>query len=391
MNTIWIVFRKELVDTLRDRRTMMVSLIMGPLLSPLLMMGLFSLIGAQQVQRAEKSLEVAVAGQDHAPNLVAWLQEQGVVVKSPPKNPEAAVLAQDEDVVLRIAKTYSDDWKASKPAMVEIISDTSRDQPRVTVRRVEALLQSYDRQVGALRLIARGVHPSVAQPLAVAHRDVATLQNRMAVLLGFLPYLLILSGFLGGAHLAMDSTAGERERQSLEPLLANPVPRSSIMSGKLVASSVFALAMLAITLCAFKLGFQLMPSERLGFKLDITWLAVIKLYLILIPLVMFGSGLLILLSATAKSYKEAQSYMALLMLLPMLPTIILMVSPVKTQLWMLAVPFLTQNQMISKVLRGEAILPTQWLVCLLSSALCVVLIWLITARLYQREQLAISA
>lgn len=391
MNALGVVFRKELIDTLRDRRTMLVSLIMGPLLAPALMLGLFTLVGAKQVERAEKPLELPVDGQAHAPSLVGWLQGRGVRVRPAPADPEAALRAQDVDVVLRVPERYPQQWRASKPAAIEIVFDSSREQPRVAARRLEALLEAYDRQVGALRLVARGIHPSTAQPLAVAHRDVATAENRMGMALAFLPYLLILSGFLGGAHLAMDATAGERERQSLEPLLANPVPRGLIMAGKLVAASTFALIMLGITLVSFKVGFQLMPSERIGFKLDLSWLAVAKIYLLLIPMVMFGSGLLTLLSATAKSYKEAQSYMSLLMLLPMLPSIILAVNPVKTELWMLAVPFLTQNQMITKIVRSDSVTGDQWLVALLSSLVCALAVWWLAARLYRREQLAISA
>jgi sodium transport system permease protein len=391
MNAVFAIFRKELIDTLRDRRTMIVSLVMGPLLAPALMMGLFGLIGKQVTERAEKRLELPVAGAEHAPNLVAWLKGRGVDIKEAPADPEAAVISQDEDVVVRISPGYGEDWRASRPALIEIIHDASRDQPRVTIRRVEGLLEGYGQQVGALRLVARGVHPGVGTPLAISHRDVSTPQSRMGMLLAFLPYLLILSGFLGGAHLAMDSTAGERERQSLEPLLATPASRAAIMSGKLAAASAFALAMLAITMVAFKVSFELMPSERIGLSFDLSWLAVAKIFAILVPMVLFGSALLTALSATAKSYKEAQSYMTLLMLLPMLPTIILMVSPVKTQLWMLAVPFLAQNQMITKVVRAEPIGADQWAMAIGAAFAVAGLVWLVAARMYRREQLAISA
>jgi sodium transport system permease protein len=149
--------------------------------------------------------------------------------------------------------------------------------------------------------------------------------------------------------------------------------------------------MLAITMVAFKVSFELMPSERIGLSFDLSWLAVAKIFAILVPMVLFGSALLTALSATAKSYKEAQSYMTLLMLLPMLPTIILMVSPVKTQLWMLAVPFLAQNQMITKVVRAEPIGADQWAMAIGAAFAVAGLVWLVAARMYRREQLAISA
>jgi sodium transport system permease protein len=242
-----------------------------------------------------------------------------------------------------------------------------------------------------LRLLARGVHPALDRPLAIGHRDVSTPESRAGMLLVFLPYLLILSGFLGGAHLAMDSTAGERERQSLEPLLATPATRVAIMSGKLAAASALALGMLVVTMVAFKVGFSLMPTDKIGFRFDLSWIAVGKIFLVLVPMVLFGSCLLTALSATAKSYKEAQSYMTLLMMLPMVPTIILMVAPVKTQLWMLAVPFLAQNQLITRIVRAESISAEQWVVGIGTAVLVAAAVWAFAARLYRREQLAISA
>lgn len=392
MKAITTVWAKELTDTFRDTRTMLTSLLMGPLLGPLLMMGLMSMMVAQQADRAEKRLELPIVGAEHAPKLVEWLKGRGVDVKPAPADPDAAVREQEHDVILKISSDYGDDWRASRPALVEIIHDSSRaQQTGVVVSRVQGLLATYNGTVGSLRLLARGVHPSVSSPLAISQRDVSTPQAQIGMFLSFLPYILILAGFLGSAHLAIDSTAGERERQSLEPLLATPASPAAIMSGKLAAASTFALLGLVLTLLAFKVTFPFMPTERIGFALDLSWLAVGKLFAVLFPLVLFGSCLLTLLSAFAKSYKEAQSYMSVLILLPMLPSIILMVSPVKTQLWMLAVPFLGQNQMIMMIVRGEAIDLAQWATAIGAGLALATLTWLIAANLYRREQLAISA
>ncbi len=156
--------------------------------------------------------------------------------------------------------------------------------------------------------------------------------------MAFLPYLLILTSFLGGAYLVIDATAGERERNSLEPLLATPAKRAVIMSGKIMAACTFGLISLVLTLAMFKLSFQFAPS--LGIKLDVSFWALARILLVLLPIVLIGTCLLTLIAAGAKSVKEAQSYMSVLMLVPMLPTIILMVNPVKNQLWMIdgAVP-----------------------------------------------------
>jgi sodium transport system permease protein len=204
-----------------------------------------------------------------------------------------------------------------------------------------------------------------------------------------LPYLLLLSAFVGGAHLIIDTTAGERERQSLEPLLATPASRGAIVSGKMTAAALLSLGVLVLTLLALKLGAQFAPG--IGRMMDIGFMAIAKMMLILVPIVFIGTSLLTFISAGAKSVKEAQGYMSLLMMLPILPTIVLLVSPVKNQLWMFAVPFLAQNQLLLKVIRSEAITPQEWLVYFAAGFGLAALLWYAATRRYHQEKLAISA
>jgi len=231
----------------------------------------------------------------------------------------------------------------------------------------------------------------VIAPLRVAHLDVATPEAKQGMALMFLPYILLLGAFLGGAYIAIDATAGERERQSLEPLLANPVSREAIMSGKMGAAAVFALLSVLLTMLAFKLSFMLMPSNKSGIAFDLAWVNIAKLFLITAPVAVLGTAIFTVVSANSKTVKEAQSWFGVLMLLPMIPTIVLMVSPVKDKLWMFLVPFLGQNQMLVRVLRGQTVSGAEWAVGLVGAALACVLLWVFASRLYRREQLAISA
>ena len=390
MKTVLTVFRKELVDALRDRRTVMIALVMGPLLFPLLMIGLGSFAAKKQSEKLEKPLELPIVGAEHAPNLVDWLKRESVKVLPPPADADAAVKGQDHAVILSIPAGYGEQWRRSEPARVELVLDSSRMiESGATVARIERLLAQYDREVGTLRLVARGVHPALASPLAVARRDLATPESKAGLQRMMLPYLLILLGFIGGMHLAIDTTAGERERQSLEPLLATPVSRTALMSGKLAATVTFALMTLVLTFVTFKLTNVFGGSSKMRF--DLSTPDALELLLVLVPVVLFGSALLTMLAAFAKSYREAQSYLSIVFLLPMIPTMLLMVNPVKTKLWMLAVPFLGQNQMITKILRGEDPTAVEWLVVLGAGLALAAIFWAITARLYHREQLAISA
>jgi sodium transport system permease protein len=390
MTTLWTVMRKELVDLFRDRRTVMLGLFMGPLLFPLLILGMGSLAETRARTQLESTLELPVIGPEHAPNLVAFLDTMNIRAIDAPADAEAAIRNQLHEVILRIPADYAEQWRDSRPAIVEVYYDSSRQDSRIPVARVENALRGYSRQVATLRLLARGVDPALGEAVVPGRRDLSTPEARRGMALAFLPYLLILSAFLGGAYLVIDITAGERERQSLEPLLATPSSREAIMSGKIAAACAFGMLSLLLILLSFKLSFQFAGTGPFR-GMDVSFAAMGKLLVILAPMVLIGTTLLTLISATVKSVKEAQSYMSVLMLLPIIPTVILLVTPVKTQLWMFAIPFLAQNQAILMVLRAEAMAPLEWLVYAGAGFGLGLLLWLIAARLYHREKLAISA
>jgi sodium transport system permease protein len=390
MKTLITVMLKELAEIFRDRKIIINGLLIMPFVFPVLILGMGALAENRAKTQLESELKLPIIGADIAPNLVAFLTTQNITAEAAPEDPDALILSQEKDVILRIAPDFADDWRASRAATVEILHDSSRQDSQIPVRRVERALQAYGRQAGAIRLIARGVDPALGTAVSVTYRDLATPEAKRGMLLAFLPYLLILTAFLGGAYLVMDATAGERERQSLEPLLATPAGRGAIMSGKIAAACVFGMIGLLLTLLSFKLSFAFVDSGP--FKgVDVSMVAVAKLLLILLPMVLIGTTLLTLISASVKTLKEAQSYMAFLMFLPILPTIILMVNPVKNALWMFATPFLAQNQLILMVLRSETVTAVQWATYIGAGFGLGAVLWLVAARLYHREQLAISA
>jgi sodium transport system permease protein len=390
VNTIATVMRKELLDLFRDRRTLMLALVMGPLLFPLLILGMGTLAESHARTQLERTLEVPVIGAEHAPNLVAFLDNLNIRAIDPPEDPEAAIRGQVHDVILQIPPEYAAQWRDSRPALVEILFDSSRQDSRIPVGRVEGALRGYSRQVATLRLLARGVDPALGEAVVPGRRDLSTPEARRGMVLAFLPYLLILSAFLGGAYLVIDITAGERERQSLEPLLATPSSREAIMSGKIAAACAFGMLSLLLILLSFKLSFQVAATGPFR-GVDVSFAAMGKLLVILAPMVLIGTTLLTLIAASVKSVKEAQSYMSVLMLLPIIPTVVLLITPVRSELWMFAVPFLAQNQSILMVLRAENLAPLEWAVYVSAGFGLGLVLWLIAARLYHREKLAISA
>jgi len=389
MSTIWTVLVKELRDIARDRRTLALTLLLGPLLFPALILGMGSLVEKRAKTQIDKTLEVPVIGMERAPNLVAFLATRGIKAVPPTQDLESDIREQEVDVALRISDSFADDWHAGQPALVEVMLDSTRRDAEIPGRRLGAALAAYSSQVGALRLLARGIDPSVAQPVNAGTLDLATPEAKRGVLLSvMLPYFLIITAFLGGAALVLDATAGERERQTLEPLLATPAPRGAIVSGKILAACTLGVVALLLTLLAFKLSAQF--ATGMARSLDVSIPAIARMLFVLVPMLLIGTSLLTFLAAAAKSLKEAQSHMTWLMLLPMVPTIMLMANPVKTQLWQFTVPFLAQNQLLLKVIRGEPISAQVWAVYLGCSLGLALLLWVAAVMRYRQEKLAIS-
>ena len=391
MNPAWIVFLKEVRENLRDRRTVLNTLLTGPLFAPFIFVLLINTVVTQELEKAEKPLPLPVVGAQYAPNLIAALKQQNVDVKPAPDDAERAVREQDADVVLRIGADYATYWDKGEPAQVEIIYDASQRFASGQAGRLRALLEQYGERTGALRLLARGMSPKILKPLALAERDQSTPQSRASQLFSMLPYFFILGGFIGGMALAIDTTSGERERQSLEPLLANPVPRWQILGGKLSATTAFALTSVLLSVIAFAVIGRLMPAGKIGMTLEIGWRFAACTMLVMLPLTALLANLQTLVAAFAKSYREAQTYVSLLMFVPAIPSMMFSFVPIKTQTWMYAVPLLSQQVIITRLLRGDFVPVSGFALSLACTLAALAVAYAAAALVYRSERLAISA
>ncbi len=384
-NLVGVVFRKEVVDNMRDRRTLAAALFY-PLLGPLLLMLLVVVIGRSVSKRSEAPLDLPVAGAEYAPNLVRFLEQHGTNVLAPPEDPEAAVRAGDLEVVLIIPEAFGEDFTQGSPATVRLVVDYSRQSAAISVNRARGLLNAYSSTTGALRLLARGISPQVISALAVEEVDMATPQSQAASFLSIAPYMIIFSIFIGGMYLAIDTTAGERERGSLEPLLINPASRRQIVLGKYAATLLFTLVAVAETLAGFALVLNVVPLEEfLGVRYSLSLSALGAIFLITIPMMLLAAALQITIATFTRSFKEAQNYLSLIPLVPALPGMFLAFLPVKTKLWMMAVPTFGQQLLILRFMRGEAVDPLHVVVSSVVTAALGLSLILFAARLYERE------
>jgi sodium transport system permease protein len=385
---IAIVFRKEVVDNLRDRRSLFSALI-STLLTPALLLSLVLVIGKTLFAQGEvKIIQMPIVGTQNAPGLVEYLKQNGVNVLPAPADPKGEVKNGNYDVILVIPQDYADNFSKGQPATVQMITDSSRTAALVSIQKVAGLLDVYSGLVGNLRLMARGVSPTILDTLSVEQVDVSTPQSQVMVFLNMMPFLLLITIFTGGMYVVIDTTAGERERTSLEPLLINPVPRWEFVLGKYAAALPFTTVTLAATLSAFALGFNLLPIEQyIGRRLSIDLSSVISMFLICLPIILFATALQMVVATYTRSFKEAQTYVGLMAFVPALPGAFLAFIPTRPDVWKMAIPTFGQQLLINQMLRGETISMNFVLISSAVTIAAAILLLGAAVILYRREQI----
>jgi len=388
MRQIFTVFRKEVTDNLRDRRTLMSALLFGPLFGPLLFAGMISLTLERSIGESVEALRLPVSGVDNAPSLMRFLSQNNVDIVDIALTMEAAravIDAGSEDVVLIVPDGYGEAIRAGKPAVVQLVSDNANSNATKSIRRAERLLSAYERQLGALRLLARGINPAVINPIAVEDVDVSTPTGRSIMLLGMMNYFIIFSMLMGGLYLATDTTAGERERGSLEPLLTLPVERWRLIVGKVLATCLFMVLSLAISLLAFSVSLAFVPLAEVGMASNFGLPVAARIFLVMLPFALVGAAGMTAVASFTKSYKEAQTYLQVLMLVPTLPIIVAALFTLKPTLSLMLVPSLSQHLVITGLMKADP-LSMVFVVVSFASTLGIGLLLLgLAARLYRRE------
>jgi sodium transport system permease protein len=390
MKAWWTVFVKEARENARDRRAVFAALIYGPLIGPVLFAAMMSFVLGKQQEQQEKPLELPVIGAEQAPNFVNFLKQQGAIILPATADPEKEIREQNRSVILRIPPEFAKAWRAGEPAPVELLYDASRQQALPAFERARALIEGYGQLTGVLRLQVRGIDPKLVHAVAVRNHDLSTPVSRAGGFLAFMPYLLVLSAFIGGMYLAIDVTAGERERQSLEPLLITPVPRAAILAGKLAATTAYSLLSLLISVVAFSISLPFVPADALGFVLSVPPAMALRIALAIAPMAFLASSLQTIIASYARSFREAQTYLQFLMLLPAAPSILLAINPVKPDPWMWVAPLFSQSVLINALARGDAVSPAQIATSVAVTLLVAFALALVAVRLYQRERIALG-
>lgn len=383
--TVW---RKEVTENFRDRRTLFSALFFGPLFGPFLLALMINLMLQKTVTQADQKVRLAVTGSAQAPNLIRFLEEHDVVVLRVELDLAGARQATrngTHEIVLLVPPEYPERLQHGLPAPLKLISDASDNQTGKYTAHVRALLDAYATRLGASRLLARGVSPDVIQAIVVDDIDVSTPAGRALLLLGMMTYFILFAMLMGGLYLAIDATAGERERGSLEPLLTVPVARQTLIYGKVLAACCYMLGSLAIALLAFTVALALVPLEALGMTANFDLAVAAKVFLVAAPFVLLGAALMTVVASFTRTYREAQSYLTVVLLVPTLPILFAGLYSLRPGTWLMAIPSLSQHLLITNLLRDEPLQALHVLVSMATTLAAGLLLTWLAGRLYQRE------
>jgi sodium transport system permease protein len=374
MRTLLTVFRKEVLDNVRDRRTLVSALLMGPLFGPILFAFVINLSIERSLDDIERSTTLPVIGSEHAPNLMRFLESRNIEIVAGPADRDAALDAVQtglHDVVVVVPPEFGAQLADAIPARVELISDQANTQA--------------DRE--ARRLTARGVSPLVMRPLNIDEIDMSTPSGRSVILLGMMSYFFIFALLMGGMYLAIDTTAGERERGSLEPLLALPVTRDQLLFGKIAATCLFMALSLILSLTSFFFALKFMPLEQLGMTPNFGPATVVAAFFVLAPFILLGAAIMTLVASFTKSYREAQTWLSVVLLAPTLPILIVSILTLRPRLEFMFVPSLSQHLLLVDMVKNEPLDSLHVSISVGSTLLLGAILTWVCARLYRREGL----
>ena len=350
----WIVFRKELVDALRDRRTLFMVLLSSVAIGPLVLIALSALVAGIEKRAEERT--VVVAGMERAPTLRNYLLRQTYRIDAAPADYESRLKNQSlADPVLLIGKDFEAELARGEAPLLEIVTSSGNQRAGTSVNRLTRLLRGFSNEQAVLRLALRGVAPATLEVLDVQERDLANPQSRAAQLTGMLPFFVLMAVLYGALNAALDTTAGERERGSLEPLLMNPASRLSLVIGKWGAVAAVGMLIALLSCFSFLPAQSLLRSETLAAMFQFGLREAALFLALLMPLAAALAAAMMAIAIRCKTFKEAQANNTVVVLGVSLLPLVTVFNQSGEAPWHLAVPALGQVALMNRVLKGEAV------------------------------------
>jgi sodium transport system permease protein len=351
---LWVVAAKEITDALRDRRTLLRLILPTLCMGPLMLLALSSLIASLE-ERADKR-EVMVVGMANAPTLRNYIERQTYTIVPAPADYEAQLRERSlSNPVLVVGEAFELELLHGELPTVQVVSDSANQRARSAEGSVHQLLTGFNQERAALRLALLGVSGEVLQAVEVQELDLASTQAKASNFTSILPMFIIMAVLYGALTSALDSTAGERERGSLEPLLMNPSQHLAVVLGKWCAVTVLGMLMASLSSASFVPAQWLIKSDSLQAMFQFGWSEALAFVMLMLPLAMGGGALLMAVAIRSKTFKEAQASSGLVLAAMTMTPMITIFNPGGDAWWYTWLPGLGQNTLMLLVLKGEQV------------------------------------
>jgi sodium transport system permease protein len=352
--TLYVILKKELYDALRDKRSLRLAF-----LPPLYFVGTFIAtvfivlhLKNEADGKGKEPIQLSVLGAEYLPPLSDWLQEQGLQIKPVGADAYEQVVQKKLNYALIIPKEAKQQFATGEPVVVWLTYDATNSKLQTSVNFIKQQIWSWNSRLGSLRLLSRGISPAIVNPVNLREMNIASDQKMGFFIMASVPMFLILSVFIASVGFTADMTAGERERRSLESLLITPASSASIIVAKWLTCLLLTFAVLLFELVLLAVAFQFMPFSQLGLRVDVSLLNLLGIFVALMSLVVIAVSLQQVISIFAKSFKDAQTYMGIIIFIPMLPMMYTLMNPGVYEPWFQWMPVLGHQAVVKDLLLG---------------------------------------
>ena len=389
MSAAWTIFRKELSDAVRDRRTWMIALVVSLVSGPAVFLLISNFVGGVEEKVAKR--EVVIEHAEFAPTLVNFLQRNGATIVAPPPDyRERLRNGSLGNAVLVPPADFEQKLERGEQVEIEAVYDESHDKAQAVVRASMRLVTGFNREAGVQRLLARGVSPQLLAPVELRETNLAPSQSRGAQLLFVVPWAALMVAVFGALSVAIDVTAGERERGSLEPLLGNPLSTGALVLGKWGVVMTYSVAIVVLTMAGFMVSMRFVTSETLSALMQLEWREVAIFVALLLPFAALMAAVNMLAATFGRTYKEAQTYVSYIAMAVQFSALVPVFLTVRDAPWQRFVPAVAQLTALMRALRGESVNVPDLLipgaVCIAAGVLCLAL----QARLLRQERIVFA-
>ena len=358
MGNIFTIFKKEMLDMLRDRRTVLTMIVMPILLMPLII-SVTSKIASDRIKKAQaKDIKIAINTNDNGADFVKRFKRQKdvKVIEGIDKADFEKLIRDDSlDIAIEISEDFDTQIKGGKTAAVKLFYDSTDEG--LFMARMKKTIKSYGENVLGSRLDSIGINNAMIKPITTSQEDVYTEKESFGKMAGgFLPYIFVLFCLMGAMYPAIDLFTGEKERGTIETILTVPASRLQILIGKMLVVVVSGVLSGVLTILGLYLTLRFnpdVPDMVLNIANQIlTPLNLGLIILMLIPLTTFFSGILIPVSIYSKSFKEAQSLITPMTFVVILPLIVAMMPGFKLTAMTALIPIVNVALATKEIVAG---------------------------------------